>query len=236
MKRIYVLFTVLFLIIALSVPVFATKDILTSIHGRQIGLDSNGDLIVKGRQVTDVTASAGSTSATNTTETELHSGGIRTVTLTAAALDLVFTESGTASVLYGGAKVYDFPEGYLLFLGAVIDGSVTVAADTSAVSYNGDVSLGTVTADDTNTTLTSTEADLLISNALTQATPTLTANCDAQPSATQITESGALWIDGTATAKDMYLNFLVDDAGAVTTGTGSFTGTIEFSYIILGDN
>lgn len=233
MKRIYVLLTILFLFIALSVPAFAAKDILTSIHGRQIGLDSNGDLIVKGEQITNVTASAGSTSATETTETTLHTGGVRSVTLIMDALDIVFTdESGT--VLYGGVKVYDFPEGMILFLGAVIDGSVTIAADTAAATYDGDVALGTVTAT-TGADLVSTEADLLISNALTTAAAQV-ANCDAQPSATQITESGALWSDGTATAKDMYLNFVADESAENATGTGSFTGTIEFSYIVLGDN
>jgi len=233
MKKLYVLFTILFLFISLSVPAFATQEILTEIHGRMIGLDNNGDLIVKGEQITNVTASAGSTAATNTTETTLHTGGVRSVTLTATALDIVFTdESGT--VLYGGVKVYDFPEGMILFLGAVIDGSVTVASDTAGVTFDGDVSLGTVTAT-TGASLVSTEADLLLSNAIAQAA-TWVANCDAQPSATQITESGALWSDGTATAKDMYLNFNVDEDVENATGTGTFTGTIEFTYIVLGDN
>lgn len=233
MKKLYVLLTVLFLVVALSVPGFATKDILTSIHGNQIGLDSNGDLIVKGEQITDVTATAGSTVATNTTETKLTTGAIRSVTLTMAALDLVLTdEPGT--VVYGGAKIYDFPEGMILFLGAVIDGSLTVASGTAAATFEGDVALGTVTAT-TGATLVSTEADLMISNAMTTAAA-LVANCDAQSSATQVTESAALWADGTATAKDMYLNFVIDEDVENNTGTGTFTGTIQFTYIVLGDN
>lgn len=233
MKKFYGLFTIVLLVIALSVPAFAAKDILTSIHGSQIGLDSNGDLIVKGEQITDVTASAGATATVNTTES-LTTGGVRSVTLTMAAVELAITESTTASVFYGGVKVYDFPEGMLLFLGAVIDGSLTTTSATATPLYDGDVSLGTITADSTNT-LTSTEADLLISNALTQAVAYV-ANCDAQPSATQITESGALWSDGTAAAKDMYLNFLIDEDAGNATGSGTFTGTVEFTYIMLGDN
>ena len=233
MKKFYVLIATVFLIMAMSVPVFATNEILTSIHGRQIGLDSNGDLIVGGKQVTNITASAGSTSATNTVESNLNTGGVRSVTLTCTALDLAFTDQ-PGTVLYSGTKVYDFPEGMILFLGAVIDGSVTVAADTAGATFDGDVSLGTVTASN-NTTLTSTEADLMISNSLTTAVAQV-ANCDSQSSATQVTESAAVWLDGTATAKDMYLNFVVDESAFNATGDGSFTGTIQFSYIVLGDN
>lgn len=234
MKKFYTLFAmIILLVVALSTPAIAAKDILTSLHGRQIGLDVNGDLIVDGEQITNVTASSGSTSATNTVETTLHTGGLRSVKLTCTALDFVFTdESGT--VVYGGRKIYDFPEGMLLFLGAVVDGSVTAVSDTANITFTGDVSLGTIAAT-TGASLTSTESDLMISNALTEAI-TFVANCDAQSSATQITESAALWADGTATAKDMYLNFNIDEHADNATGTGSFTGTVEFSYIILGDN
>lgn len=234
MKKFYLFAIATLLTVVFCTGAFATNEILTSLHGRKIGLDVNGDLIVGGDQVTDITASAGSTSATNTTETKLHTGGVRSVKLTCTALDLSFTDQ-PGTVLYSGTKVYDFPEGLILFLGAVIDGSVTVAADTSGPTFDGDVSLGTATVTGANGTLTSTEADLLISNALTQAVAQV-ANSDAQSSATQVTESAALWADGTATAKDMYLNFVVDEDASNATGTGSFTGTIEFSYIVIGDN
>jgi len=233
MKRLYVLLTVLFLFIALSAPAFAAKDILTSIHGRQIGLDVDGNLIVKQKQVTAVTAAAGSTGATNTTETTFHTAGLRSVKLTMAALDLNFVDQPN-TILYGGAKIYDFPEGLILFLGAVIDGSLTVASNTAGPSFDGDVALGTITADN-GLALTSNKGNLLTSAAMTQATLNV-ANCDSQSTATHVTETAASWINGATTAKDLYLNFLVDDDGNNTTGTGSFTGTIEFSYILLGNN
>ncbi len=62
------------------------------------------------------------------------------------------------------------------------------------------------------------------------------ANCDAQPAATQITETGAVWLDGTGTAKDAFLNFLIDEDGANATSTGAFTGVITITWLHLGDN
>ena len=62
------------------------------------------------------------------------------------------------------------------------------------------------------------------------------ANCDSQSIATALTESGARWLDGTSTAKDMFLNFVIDDNAAHGAGTATFTGTISFLWSVLGDN
>jgi hypothetical protein len=61
------------------------------------------------------------------------------------------------------------------------------------------------------------------------------ATVDAVSVATILTESAASWVDGTATAVDMYLNLVVDDDATHTAGTGSFTGTITFIWANLGD-
>jgi hypothetical protein len=45
----------------------------------------------------------------------------------------------------------------------------------------------------------------------------------------------ALW-DGTTTPLDLYLNVEIDDNAAHTAGNGTFTGTVEFTYIRIGDN
>jgi len=209
------------------------KEILTSLHGREIGLDSDRNLIVGGKQVTDKSAAVGAKNGTTVVETALVDGPVRKVKLTCTATPIVFADdAGTAQ--YGGVKVYDFPAGLLLFFGAVIDGSLTLTESAWIDTFDGDVALGTVTAA-TGADLVSTEADLMVSNALTQAA-TQVANCDAQSSATQVTESAALWSDGTATAKDMFLNYVIDDNVAHAAGNGTFTGTIEFAYMILGDN
>ena len=151
------------------------------------------------------------------------------ITLTAESFTMT-DESGT--VLYGGTKIYDFPEGLLCTLGVVIDGSIT--GTSVLATFDGDVAVGTVTAT-TGATLTSTEADILQSVALTQAVAKV-ANADATSVATILTESGARWIDGTSTAKDAYLNFVIDDDAANATGTATFTGTVTIVWMIIGDN
>lgn len=152
-------------------------------------------------------------------------------TLTCTALAIAISDdAGVAQ--YGGVKVYDFPAGLILTAGAVIDGSITGYASLID-TFDGDVALGTVTAT-TGATLTSTEANILQSTALTQAVGEV-ANCDAVSIATALTEAGARWLDGTTTAIDMFLNFVIDDNAAHGAGTATFTGTITFIWANLGD-
>jgi len=208
-------------------------DVLTSIHGMEVGLDGDRNLVVGGKKVTDISAEVGAKNGATVVETTLVDGVFRKVKLTCSTTPIVITDDpGVAQ--YGGVKVYDFPAGLLNFQGAVIDGSLTIDDTEMTDAFDGDVALGTATAT-TGSTLTGTEADLLQSTALTQAVAQV-ANCDAITIATALTESGARWLDGTTTAKDMYINFVIDDGAAHITGTGSFTGTIEFVYCILGDN
>jgi hypothetical protein len=136
---------------------------------------------------------------------------------------------------YGGKAIYNFPEGMLCTMGAVIDGSLTMGVTGTFINeYTGNVSLGSVTAS-TGATLTGTEATFLQETALTTAVAKV-ANSDAQSIATALTESGARWVDGTATAPVMYLNFAIADDATHTAGTGTFTGVITFVWMLLGDN
>ena len=157
------------------------------------------------------------------------------ITLSGAPLTIT-DDAGTAQ--YGGLQIYDYPAGALLSLGAVVDGSVspnsTSDAGTLTTTFDGDVAIGTITAT-TGATLVSTEANILISNALTQAVASV-ANCDAQPSATQVTESAAVWIDGTATAADAFLNFVIDDSAAHGASVGTVDAVVTLTYLMLGDN
>lgn len=180
----------------------------------------------------ETTVGVGAKNGSAVVAAEYSQGVLHKTKLTCTALTIAMSDdAGVAQ--YGGVKVYDFPAGMLCILGAVIDGSFTGYASLID-TFDGDVALGTVTAT-TGNTLTSTEANILQSTALTQAVDEV-ANCDAQSIATALTESGARWLDGTATAIDMFLNFLVDDNAAHGTGNASFTGTIEFIWMILGDN
>jgi hypothetical protein len=133
---------------------------------------------------------------------------------------------------YGGVKAYTFPEGLILLLGAIVKGTLTGYASLID-TFDGAVALGTVTAT-TGNTLTGTEADLLPSTALTQAVDEVAA-VDAVSAGTAQTESGARHIDGTAAAKEAFLNFLVTDDVAHGSGEATFTGTVTLVWTKLGD-
>lgn len=155
----------------------------------------------------------------------------RTVlTLTNAAVPLT-DEAGV--VAYGGLKIYDFPAGLILFLGAVADLALTKSSAGVNANWDGDVGLGTVTASN-NATLSSTEQNLIPTTPTPQASAgATTADCKSTS-----TESGAI-LDGTSTAVDAYLNLLVDDADHDVTGTACnliVNGTITLTWINLGDN
>lgn len=168
------------------------------------------------------------------TVVETSNGVINRTVLTCTALPIsIADDAGQAQ--YGGKAVYNFPEGMLCTMGAVIDGSLTLGTTGTIIDeYTGKVALGSVTAS-TGASLTSTEATFLQETALTTAVAKV-ANADSQSIATALTEAGSRWVDGTATAPVMYLNFAIDDDNSHTAGTGSFTGTISFVWMLLGDN
>lgn len=137
---------------------------------------------------------------------------------------------------YGGVKVYDFPEGMLNIHGAQVSGILTAGVTGTIIdNWDGDVALGTVTAA-TGATLTGTEANILQSVAVSAGASDKDGVVDAVSVATALTESGARWLDGTATAIDMFLNFVIDDDATHAAGTALFTGTIVFNWEMLGDN
>lgn len=210
-------------------------DILTSIHGRKVGLGPSGELIVNGDNgqlvLGDTRSAPGAKNGSTVTAVESGDGIWRRTRLTCAATPIsISDDAGVAQ--YGGVKVYDFPEGLICVMGCVIDGALTGYASLID-TFDGDVALGTVTAT-TGATLTSTEANILQSTPISQAVGEV-ATCDAVTAATALTEAGSRWLDGTTTAIDMFLNFVIDDNAAHGAGTATFTGTIEFVWCKIGD-
>lgn len=203
---------------------------IATLHGIVLGVDQETGRLV--RQADNlINGLAGTPNGATVTAKEYGDGVLHKTVLTCTATPIsIADDAGVAQ--YGGVKVYDFPEGLLLFQGAVIDGALTGYASLID-TFDGDVALGTATAT-TGATLTGTEADLLQSTALTQAVGEV-ATADAVTIATALTESGARWHDGTGTAKDMFLNFVIDDNAAHGAGTATFTGTITFLWSIIGD-
>jgi hypothetical protein len=136
-------------------------------------------------------------------------------------------------VAYGSSKIRDLPEGVILFLGAVSDLDITKSSAGVNDDWDGDFALGTAAASN-NATLSSTEQDLIP----TTATPQASSGATTADGASTSTESGVVF-DGSATAKDVYLNFLVDDADHDVTTTACnliVNGYIDLTYILLGDN
>ncbi len=163
--------------------------------------------------------------------TEYGNGVLHRTRLVCTAVPISFLDDA-GQAQYGGVKLYDFPEGFLLTLGVIVDGALTMPAP-FIDAFTGVVAVGSVTAS-TGTTLTSTEATFLPSLAMTTAVSKV-AVCDNIPSPTALTESGARWVNGSATPCDLYLNFAIADDALHTAETGHFTGSVEFVWCILGD-
>jgi hypothetical protein len=164
------------------------------------------------------------------TATEKGDAVIHQTVLT--CVDLPVTIADDADVAqYGGVKVYDFPLGLLNTLSAVVSGVLTAGVTGTIIdNWDGDVALGTATAG-TGNTLTGTEADIMPSVAVSAGASDKDGVVAAVSVATALTESGARWLDGTGTAKDLFLNFVIDDDATHTAGTATFTGTITITWI-----
>lgn len=165
--------------------------------------------------------------ATSVAATVNETGGtIRTVlTLDKYIVNMVDNTTGGAQ---GSAKIYDFPECNLLFLGATCN--LTVLAGVGGITDTAAVvaSVGTAAASNADATLTATEADLIPSTAAT-----LTAGAGTAKGKTAT--AGVVVFDGTTTAKDAYLNFAVPDAGSTGNDTLTVSGTITLVWSNLGD-
>ena len=155
-------------------------------------------------------------------------GGALRVTLELTNVAVAMTDAG-ASGSYGGTKIYDFAEGLITVLGATTN--LTIAA-TGGIGATAAVvgALGTATAG-ANDTLTGTEANIVPSTACT-----LAASAGSFKGEMTATEFAAAVFDGTATAKDMFLNFAIPDAGSTADGTITVNGTVTFTFVNSGDN
>lgn len=209
------------------------------------GIEFVGNVAVAG--AASVTGALGVTGAVTTSDgvgakngstvsvVEYGNGAMHKTVITCTATPVTITDEAAVAQYGGTGKLYDFPDGMILTHGATIDGAVTLGTTgTITDTWAGGVALGTATAT-TGATLVGTEADILPEVDVAAATAKV-ASVDAESVAAVLTESGARWLDGTATAKDLFLNLVVDDHATHTSGTGTFTGTITILWSNLGDN
>jgi hypothetical protein len=145
--------------------------------------------------------------------------------------DEAFALTDAAGVVaYAGKKVFDFPAGVILIHGALANLAVTKSSAGVNDTFDGDFSVGTVTASN-NATLTGTEADVIPSTATPQAVSGAT-------TAKGFNSADIAPLDGTATAQDLFLNFVVDDADHDVTTTPAnlvVNGTLTIVWTNLGD-
>ena len=145
--------------------------------------------------------------------------------------DLVIVMADEAGVVaYGNAKLMDFPTGIVRIHGARLN--LTLGKSSAGINddFDGDISLGFAAASN-NATLSGTEADIIASTPIPQASGG-TASVDATGTASE----AAATFDGTSTAGDLYLNILGDDAdhdGTTTPANITATGTVSITYTIV---
>lgn len=157
-------------------------------------------------------------------------GAIQKTTLTFTSLGV--TVANTTGASFGSQKIYDFPLGRILILGGRALLTFTWAGTGIAAAGSGDASLGTTATADA--TLGGTDVDIMASTAMID------------PFVLGVGALGAAGLggnlitpttfDGTATAKDMYLNLICDDADVSDADSSVITvnGTITFSWVNLG--
>ncbi len=172
-----------------------------------------------------VAAGNGAAAGTGNVATEQR-GNVHTTVLTMTAMSITMTDATTAGC-HGSQKIYDFPAGNIMILGATTDLAITAGSGgiTDTASVVGSIGSAAIGTD--NATLSSTEANIVPSTAAT-----LTGGVGAMDG--ESTASAIL--DGTATAVDAYLNIAVPDAGSSASDTVSVTGTVTLVWINLGDN
>lgn len=169
--------------------------------------------------------SAGVGAKNGATVTAAETGGlIYKTTVTMADTPCVVTEQGAGTNAVGGVKIYDLPEGRILVLGVTAE-NITVGIDTNAIDAadGGDVAFGTAVPG-IDGLLDGTAVDLCPSTSVDPITNVVDAALAASAQ-----------FDGTATAKDVYFNMLVDDGDVSATHTNTISGTATITWINLGD-
>lgn len=147
------------------------------------------------------------------------------LTLTATPVTMRETEQG------GGVKIYDFPEGRIVILGAtgsIVPTTTSILASTLHASVTCNWGVGTVT--QSNATLATTEQNI------TQVAA-FTSSATINVAGSAVGGAGALAAhDGTSTPIAAFLNLAVAGAGDIDAdATVTVTGTITISWINLGD-
>lgn len=181
---------------------------------------------------TVASTSAGTPGAPTVTAEEQGDGILHKtiLRLTSVPVSVVSVTTGAG---VGGTKIYDFPQGRLNVIGTMSDLTCVIAtgdqADFTDATPEGDVGVGTVApanADGLGTD--ATDDDFSTATAITMAAYSGDVQCPSEAS---------LQFDGTSTAKDMFVNMLIDagDIDDDTTSTVYVSGVVVVTWTNLGD-
>lgn len=145
---------------------------------------------------------------------------------------LVTATAAATGVGFGNVALAAFPEGNVLFLGAVANlrfSALGANATNAIAAFNGDYAIGSTA--DADGTLSGTEVNLVASTALGPAVARVTPFARGT-GATQVV------LDNTARTLNMNLNVLVDaaDITDATAVTLTVEGTLDIAYVMLGDD
>lgn len=131
---------------------------------------------------------------------------------------------------FGSAVIGDFPEGNILFLGAIAYLQFTSADADLTATFDGDFSIGTTPASDGS--LTGADADVVPSTALGAAT----AKVSPWVRGASTDSIGGGIFDNTDGSLELNLNLLIDDAAISGAVDLTVSGYVQVAYIVLGDD
>jgi hypothetical protein len=191
-----------------------------------MGLESTGFNYFVANGVVGTESALAAASATGVTKTE-KIGANKIVTLTLTNKVIAVTDTGGAAGGHGSLKLLDLPEGNVLFLNASTN--LTVARVSTGIVATAALigSVGSAAVSTADSTLTTTEANIVPSTSAT-----LTAGAGTLKGET----TAIAFVDGTATPAGVFLNFAVPDAGITATDSLTVNGTITVIYNVSGDN
>lgn len=182
-------------------------------------------------QATPLSIAAGTVAAATVTAAEQGGTIVHKTILTLSALAVTVVDANVG----GGAKIYTFPEGRILLLGAVGSIAVTTTsalASTLNAGVTGNWGLGSVqTTSQGSGTLATTQQDML---ATTNFTSSATINVAGAASTGKLAASAQF--DGTATAQPVWFNIGVAGATDIDgDATVTVSGTLTLTWVFLGD-
>ena len=194
----------------------------TGIPAAYSALDANFALL---EDATDGTVGTGVTATVTATETY---GGVHKTVLTLADVPISVTDLTGTTNSCGGTQIYDFPAGEIYILGFMVDNFDFETNSVIDDGHGGDFAFGTTVG--TGPDLTGTEIDM------TDAKVSIDPIQTAVDAVTEFDDIGESRFDGTATAKDLYVNLLIDGGDIDADTTNTVDATVTIHWINLGDD